>query len=97
MLDKGYNELLSRERIKSTGDEKITMPANVWVDVTKIIGSNFNQITGDMSLYIRDNGLPAEARTWLIDKYNDLELNLQNLFCDFALDFYDNGVGELVN
>ena len=97
LLDNGNNELLSREITELTGDEKITMPANVWIDVTKVIGSNFNQITEDMSLYIRDNGIPVEARTWLIDEYNDLELNLQELLCDFALDFYDNGVGELVN
>ena len=97
LLDNGNNELLSREITESTGDKKITMPANVWVDITKVIGSNFNQITEDMSLYIRDNGIPVEARTWLIDEYNDLELNLQELLYDFALDFYDNGVGELVN
>lgn len=94
LLDIENNELLSIELV---GDEKITMPANVWIDVTKVIGNNFNQITENMNLHIRDNGIPAQKGAWLIDEYNNLELNLQELFCDFALDFYDNGVGELVN
>ena len=99
LLDSDNLELMTTEITESTGNAKKIIPANVWVDITNIIGSNFNYITSDVTLYIRDNGIPAEAISWLIEEYNDLELNIQDLFKDkdFALDFYDNGRGELKN
>lgn len=97
LLDKDSNEILTTEITESTGDKKTTVPANVWVDITNIIGNNFNQIKPDVTLYIRDNGIPVDNISWLLQEYNDLELNIQDLFKDFALDFYDNGKGELLN
>lgn len=97
LLDKNNNELLTTEITESTGDKKIVVPANVWIDITNIIGNNFDQIESNVTLYIRDNGIPVDNVSWLLQEYNDLELNIQDLFKDFALDFYDNGKGELLN
>ena len=97
LLDKNSNELLTTEITESTGDKKAIVPANVWIDITNIIGNNFDQIKPDVTLYIRDNGIPVNNTSWLLQEYNDLELNIQDLFKDFALDFYDNGKGELLN
>ena len=97
LLDSNSNELLTVEISESTGNAKKIVPANVWIDITDIIGNNFSQIVPDVTLYIRDNGIPREETSWLLEEYNDLELNIQDLFKDFALDFYDNGKGELLN
>lgn len=99
LLDKSNNELLTTEITESTGNAKKIVPANIWVDITDILGNNFSQITSNITLYIRDNGIPRTETSWLLGYYNDndLELNIQDLFKDFALDFYDNGKGELLN
>ena len=86
LLDKNNNELLSSEITESTGKLKKTIPANIWTDITDIIGSNFSFIIANKNLHIRDNGIPAKAKNWLINEYNDIELPLQTLFKDFALD-----------
>ena len=93
LLDRNNFELSSRE-ISEEG--KMTISSNIWANITNIIGNNFSYITPNLTLYIKDNGIINELN-WFRDEYNDLELPLQNLFKDFAVDIYDNGNGELVN
>lgn len=73
---------------------KITIPSNTWIDITDLVGNNFSDITEYMTLYIKDLGVPVET---IVDGCEDIELGLQALLQDFALDYYDNGKGELVN
>lgn len=96
LLDSDNYELVATEYEEINNNSIKTIPANVWVDVTNLIGNNLKDIKYNKNLYIKDNGIPEIAETWLLNRYNDLELNLFEEFKNFAIDFYDNGKGILV-
>lgn len=96
LLDKDKTVLRVRDKSGTKNPKQKIISANVWVDITDLVGNNFDEISDDISLYIRDNGFPIDNEE-LRNEYKDLILPLQDLFKDFALDFYDNGKGKLVN
>lgn len=103
LYDKNGNQLLDKDNAElRVRDKSITeikskvVPANVWIDITDIVGSNFSEISDNISLYVKDNEFP-EYDDELRDEYKDLILPLQDLLKNFALDFYDNGIGKLIN